>query len=201
LREVTHPKQVTGDNASGRSRESPPSSLNATFKLRGLRKLAKKGTVEQKERDVNELIRDVSRLTQRAAVGGRVSMRLSLTETLPRLVGDPIQLEQVFLNLVVNAIDAMSQDETGPRDLTIRTWSEKKSSVEIAVADSAPPVSKEILERMFERFYTTKATGLGIGLSTSRSIIEAHGGRLWAEPNPDRGLTLRVRLPAAPDGS
>jgi C4-dicarboxylate-specific signal transduction histidine kinase len=102
--------------------------------------------VEQKELDVNELIRDVSRLTQRAAVGARVSMRLSLTETLPRLVGDPIQLEQVFLNLVVNAIDAMSQDETGPRDLTIRTWSEEKSSVEVAVADSAPPVSKEILE-------------------------------------------------------
>ena len=164
--------------------------------IRGLRKLAKKGAIEQKTLDVNELVRDVTTLVRNAAVTQRVSMRLSLADGLPRVLGDPIQLQQVLLNLLVNSFDAMSQDGTGPRDLTLRTWSDETSSVEVAVSDSGPPVPEEALRNLFTRFYTTKSTGLGIGLSTSKSIVEAHGGKLWAEPNPDRGLTLRVRLPA-----
>ena len=161
-----------------------------------MRKLAKKGAIEQKTLDVNELVRDVTTLVRNAAVTQRVSMRLSLADGLPRVLGDPIQLQQVLLNLLVNSFDAMSQDGTGPRDLTLRTWSDETSSVEVAVSDSGPPVPEEALRNLFTRFYTTKSTGLGIGLSTSKSIVEAHGGKLWAEPNPDRGLTLRVRLPA-----
>jgi len=163
--------------------------------IRGLRNLAKKGDVERKRLEVNRVVRDVTRLVDNAAASRRISMRLSLAEGLPRVLGDPIQLQQVLLNLLVNGFDAMSENGTGPRELTLRTWSDETSSVDIAVSDTGPPVPEEVLRRMFSRFYSTKPKGLGVGLSTSRSIVEAHGGRLWAEANEDRGLTLRVQLP------
>jgi signal transduction histidine kinase len=112
--------------------------------------------------------------------------------------GDRVQLQQVLLNLIMNAIDAMTMREQGPRELLIRTSDDSEESVHIEVRDSGIGVSEDSLARMFEPFYSTKAQGTGIGLSISRSIIEAHNGRLWAKRNePTPGLTLHITLPRA----
>ena len=110
-------------------------------------------------------------------------------------MGDRIQLQQVLLNLIVNALDAMGAPNEGPRQLLISTGKGEKSGVLVAVQDSGPGLEAAMLERVFESFYTTKPTGLGLGLSICRSIIEAHGGRLWASANQRRGATFQFTLP------
>ena len=168
--------------------------------IRRLRELLKKGRVDRKSLDVNELIRGVAALVRSDALTKRISMRLSLAGGLPGVPGDPIQLQQVILNLMMNSFEAMSQGEAGPCELTVRTWSDDRETVEVALSDTGPPISEETFQKMFMRFYTTKPAGLGIGLSISRSIVEAHGGRLWAERNPERGLTMRLTLATAEQG-
>jgi two-component system sensor kinase FixL len=90
----------------------------------------------------------------------------------------------------------MSQADGVPRELSVRTWCENPDAVETSLSDTGPPVSEEAFQKMFQRFYTSKPGGVGIGLSISQSIVEAHGGRIWAERNPERGLTMRLTLPA-----
>ena len=108
---------------------------------------------------------------------------------------DRIQLQQVILNLMMNAIEAMSGVSEGPRELLVRSGIDGSKQVEISVQDSGPGIDPESLDHLFEAFYTTKAQGLGMGLAISRSIIDAHGGRLWASANPDKGATLQFTLP------
>jgi PAS domain S-box-containing protein len=164
--------------------------------IRHLRELIRKGEVERVRLDVNQLLGAVLTLVHGDALAKGVSLRRSLGEGLPAVSGNPIELQQVILNLVINGFEAMSQGDGG-RELTIRTWSEDPNAVEIALSDTGPPVSEETFQKMFQRFYTSKAAGLGMGLSISQSIAEAHGGRLWAERNLERGLTMRLSLPAA----
>ena len=122
-------------------------------------------------------------------------MRTQLAEGLPRVQGDRVQLQQVLLNLIINAIEAMSGVGEGARELLISTRNEA-DGVSVEVRDSGPGFASATLERVFEAFYTTKPGGLGMGLSICRSIIEAHGGRLWASANLPRGASFQFALPA-----
>ena len=130
-----------------------------------------------------------------------VSVRTQLAEGLPPIEGDGVQLQQVILNLIINAIEAMSGMGEEARDLLIRTGKAEPDGVLVAVRDSGPGLAPETLERLFESFYTTKADGMGMGLSICRSIIEANGGRLWASPNEPHGAVFQLTLPAHPSQS
>jgi signal transduction histidine kinase len=105
-------------------------------------------------------------------------------------------LQQVLLNLVVNAVEAMSSEESGSRDLVIGTSQNGSGQVHVAVADSGPGLAPKVAERLFDAFYTTKSSGMGMGLAISRSIVEAHGGRIWASPNTPRGTVFEFDVPA-----
>jgi signal transduction histidine kinase len=124
-----------------------------------------------------------------------VSVDTHLTEgTLP-VEGDRIQLQQVVLNLILNAVEAMGSVQERPRELLISTGKTQANSILVGVRDSGPGIDPEHVERVFDAFYTTKQSGVGMGLSICRSIVEAHGGRLWAEANESRGGAFRFILP------
>jgi signal transduction histidine kinase len=118
---------------------------------------------------------------------------------MPLIEGDRVQLQQVILNLLINAVQAMSGKSEGPRELLISTERTEPNGVLVAVQDSGPGIAPEMHEHLFEAFYTTKAGGLGLGLSICRSIIEAHGGRLWASANVPHGAIFNFTVPAGPD--
>ena len=120
---------------------------------------------------------------------------MQLAEGLPQIFGDRVQLQQVILNLIMNAIEAMREVTEGSRKLLISTSEVEPGSVLVAVSDTGPGLSQADAERIFEPFYTTKQDGLGMGLSICRSIVEAHGGRLWATPNEPRGAVFCLVLP------
>ena len=126
-----------------------------------------------------------------------VSVRTRLVEGSSPVRGDRVQLQQVVLNLILNAVEAMSSVEEGARELSISTEQSQTGGVLVAVRDSGPGIDPEHLERVFEAFYTTKTSGVGMGLSICRSIIDAHGGRLWADANEPRGAVFQFTLPAA----
>jgi len=128
-----------------------------------------------------------------------VSVQTQLADRLPLIQGDRVQLQQVVLNLIVNAVEAMSGVRDRPRDLLISTGRAEPDSVLVAVRDSGPGLAPASVERLFESFYTTKPGGLGMGLSICRSIIDAHGGRLWMTANVPRGAIFQFTLPALPD--
>jgi signal transduction histidine kinase len=119
-----------------------------------------------------------------------------LAEGLPPIEGDRVQLQQVILNLIVNGIEAMSEMDGAPRELLVSTENAGPDAVRVAVRDSGPGLAPATLERLFDAFHTTKPSGLGLGLSICRSIIEAHGGRLWASANVPRGAVFQFTVPA-----
>ncbi|QCP52663.1 PAS domain S-box protein [Trinickia violacea] len=160
--------------------------------------LVKKAPTSNEILQINEAIREVNALTSSEASRNGVSVRMQLAQDLPLVKADRVQLQQVMLNLMINAIDAMSAVDDGPRELTISTAMNEQDAVLVAVRDSGPGIAAENIERLFEPFYTTKATGLGIGLSICRSIIEAHGGRLWASANEPRGAIFQFTVPVHP---
>ena len=129
--------------------------------------------------------------------GHDIVLRTQLDRTLPRVAGDRVQLQQVLINLIMNAIEAMSGVRDRPRELTIVSGQDGPKAVRVEVRDSGTGLDPKGAERVFEAFYTTKAEGIGIGLSISRSIVEAHGGRLWASPNEPHGAVFRFSLPVA----
>jgi signal transduction histidine kinase len=116
-------------------------------------------------------------------------------DRIPGLFGDPIQIEQVLLNLLHNSIDALGDIDKSGKTIAIGISKVESDKVEILVSDNGKGISVENCDKMFDPFFTTKTQGIGVGLSISRSIIEAHGGKIWAESNPDRGLTVRFTLP------
>jgi PAS domain S-box-containing protein len=154
-----------------------------------------KKTPPRKERfDLNAAINEVVVLAQNAIIRNRVSVQTSLAEGLRPVQGDRVQLQQVFLNLILNAVEAMGSVEAGARKLSIST-EQDHTGVLAAVRDCGPGIDPHHLERVFEAFYTTKSKGMGMGLSISRSIIEAHGGRLWADANKPRGAVFQFTVP------
>jgi PAS domain S-box-containing protein len=160
-----------------------------------IRALAQKAPPEKNWLDLNDTIRDVIALTRSELQGHRVLLRVELRGDLPPILADRIQLQQVLLNLMMNAIEAMSGVGEGQRELVVRSARDESKSMLVAVQDSGPGPDPKSLERLFDAFYTTKAHGLGLGLAISRRIIEAHGGRLWATANAPRGAIFQFTLP------
>jgi C4-dicarboxylate-specific signal transduction histidine kinase len=159
-----------------------------------IRELMKKAPPRKGRMDINEAIHEVIELTRGEAVKSGASVQTALGEGLPLIEGDRVQLQQVALNVIINAVQAMS-DAEGPRELTITTAQAEPNGVLVAVKDTGPGLAPASLERLFAPFYTTKPGGLGMGLSISRSIVEAHGGRLWVTANPPRGAVFQFTLP------
>jgi C4-dicarboxylate-specific signal transduction histidine kinase len=166
-----------------------------------IRALITKAPPRKDDVAINDAILEVVALTRGEAVKNGVSVRTQLAEGLPIIEGDGVQLQQVILNLIVNAIEAMSGTNEAPRDLLIGAEKADPDGVLVAVRDSGPGLAPETLERLFDAFYTTKASGMGMGLSICRSIIEAHGGRLWASANLPRGAVFQFTVPADPEPS
>jgi PAS domain S-box-containing protein len=153
--------------------------------------------------DINEAILEVIEVTRNELLRNGISLQTKLAKNLPLIRGDRIALQQVILNLIMNAVEAMSEISNGPReasrDLLISAAEDESSGVLVAVQDSGPGLSRENLERLFDPFYTTKPGGMGMGLSICRSIIEAHEGRLWASANEPRGAVFQFTLPPERD--
>jgi signal transduction histidine kinase len=164
-----------------------------------IRELVKKAPLRKDGCEINGAIREVIELTRGEAVKQGVSVRTELSGGLPLIPGDRVQLQQVVLNLIVNAVEAMSGTSEGKRELLISTGKANTGDVVVAVRDSGPGLAPASLDRLFDAFYSTKSSGLGLGLSICRSIIEAHGGRLWASANAPRGALFQFTLPAQPE--
>ena len=152
--------------------------------------------------DLNEATQEVIALSLSELQRNRVILRPEFADDLPVVTGDRVQLQQVILNLLKNASDAMSAVNDRPRQLQIRTERGTDDQVRLTVQDAGVGLDPQAMDRLFQAFYTTKNGGMGIGLSVSRSIIERHHGRLWAEPNDGPGATFSFSIPrqgGAPD--
>jgi C4-dicarboxylate-specific signal transduction histidine kinase len=164
--------------------------------VRHIRAMFTKAAPERTKVQVNELIREVSSLIEGAAVRNQVTFRAELAADLPAILGDRVQLRQVIVNLVLNGIEAMSEVADRARFLVIRSDMQNTDEVLVTVRDSGVGIAPNDEKKVFDAFFTTKAQGMGMGLSISHSIIEAHGGRLWASSNSDHGATFQFTLPA-----
>jgi len=162
-----------------------------------LRVLARKASPQKDSVAINEAVLDVIALTRGEVVKNGISLRTALAEGLPRIQADRVQLQQVILNLIVNAVEALSGAREGSRQLVVSTEGDASGGVVFRVQDSGQGLNPESLKRMFEPFYTTKPHGMGMGLSICRTIVEAHGGRIWATRPAWPGATLQFALPAA----
>jgi PAS domain S-box-containing protein len=165
----------------------------------GIRDLVKKAPPRKDRVDINEAVREVIELTRGEAAKNDVSVLTVLGDGLPLVLGDRVQLQQVMLNLIVNAIEAMNATSEGPRALLVSTATDSSMGVLIAVSDSGPGLPADGINHVFDPFYTTKESGLGMGLSICRSIIDAHGGQLSAKPNVPSGAVFQFSLPAHAD--
>src|SRR5882762_7597180 len=164
-----------------------------------VRQLAKRAPVEKSLLDLKDVVNDVLALARYESIARHVTIRTDLSHDLPLVSGDRVQLQQVLLNLVMNGMDAMNTIEESQRVLVIGGHHETRdgsSEALLRVQDAGIGFKPEAMDRLFEAFYTTKPDGMGMGLAISRSIIEAHGGRLWAEPNSGPGATFLISLPA-----
>jgi signal transduction histidine kinase len=147
--------------------------------------------------DFNEAINEVIGLAQSAIAENGVSVQIRLSEGLAPVEGDRVQLQQVILNLVLNAAEAMTAVDKGARDLLISSEQSRTNGILVTVRDSGPGIDPKHIERVFDAFFTTKPSGMGMGLSICRSIIDAHGGRLWADANDPRGAAFQFTLPGS----
>ncbi len=164
--------------------------------IRRVRGLLKKADTERTPLDVNELVNEVAALLRRELAAQRVVSQLELAPCLPAIVADRIQLQQVIINLVMNGAEAMQTVTDRPPQLMIRTYRDETDRVVVAVEDCGPGLAGENADRVFDPFFSTKPGGLGMGLSICRSIVEAHGGRLWSSANAGPGATFQFGLPA-----
>jgi C4-dicarboxylate-specific signal transduction histidine kinase len=162
-----------------------------------IRALIKKAPARKDAVEINDAILEVIALTRIEAANNSVSVRTRLAEGLPRVQGDRVQLQQVLLNLIINAIEAMRDGGEEERELIVSSR-DGPDGVSVEVRDSGPGFAAADLDRVFEAFYSTKPNGVGLGLSICRSIIEAHNGRLWASPNVPRGAIFGFIAPAHP---
>jgi PAS domain S-box-containing protein len=165
--------------------------------IRRLRALLKKEDSKTTKVDLNAVVGDVIRLLHNDTMLRKVSVAFEPSSDLPVVLGDRVQLYQVVLNLIMNGLEASVEQEPRDRWLKVRTTWSSGGGVELTVEDSGTGIAKTDLDRVFEPFFTTKGEGLGMGLAISRSIVQAHGGRLWAENSEDSGALFRCVLPAA----
>src|SRR6201988_2805375 len=174
--------------------EIVPNGARASAVIARIRAFIRKAPAEKRELDVNELIEEMLALTGHELYKNRVQVERQLTKPLPHVVGDRVQLQQVLLNLIVNGVEAMSTTEL--RLLRVKSQFDESGNVLVAVSDSGTGLGLEV-DRIFTPFFTTKAHGMGMGLSISRSLVEDHGGQLWATPNAPHGAVFHFRLPIA----
>jgi C4-dicarboxylate-specific signal transduction histidine kinase len=167
--------------------------------VRHLRDFVRKGEPQRTLVKVSYLVREVVRLTAAEARQSGINVTLDLTNDLDPIHVDNIQLQQVLFNLLRNGMEAINAGNGDKRELLIRASQDGENCVEIAVSDSGPGIPPAIADRLFEPFVTSKPHGMGIGLSISRSIIDAHGGRIWATANADQGTTFHIKLPIRSD--
>ncbi|MBV8151376.1 MAG: PAS domain S-box protein, partial [Candidatus Eremiobacteraeota bacterium] len=158
-----------------------------------IRMMAKKEPILMDRFDINEAIREVLALTRGEIARNRVALEMKLADPAPLILGDRVQLQQVILNLVLNAVEAMSEDES--RKLSIETGKDGGGNALVSVRDSGRSVDPARADRLFEPFYSTKPGGMGMGLAICRSILESHHGKIWARANPERGSTIAFAIP------
>ncbi len=163
--------------------------------IRGLRDLVKKGDLDVAALDLAAIVDDVVLLVRSDAILHNVSISLDIDSGMPKVQGDKVQLQQVMLNLLLNAFQAMKDCSAKDREVTVRTAFDGAGMVIVTVRDTGTGLRADEVGKIFQPFYTTKTEGLGMGLAISRSIIEAHGGRLWAVNNLERGATFHFTLP------
>jgi PAS domain S-box-containing protein len=182
--------------AARRSVESIINDGNrASGVIRRIRALVNKTNIERAPLDINDVVRETIPLVQRELIGHHVLLRMELAPALPMVAGDRVQLQQVIINLVMNAIEAMQPVTDRPREMVIRSRRDETQQVLVTVTDCGVGISPENANRLFDAFFTTKSSGMGMGLSICRSIMEAHGGRLWATANARQGATFQFTLP------
>ena len=160
-----------------------------------IRALATKSGTTKERVNINEAIQDVVGLTRDEVRRKNVALKTELAKGLPPVTGDRVQLQQVLLNLIMNGVDAMSALEGRPRELVIKAKNDEDGQVRVDVRDSGVGLDAESIQKIFDPFYSTKPTGMGMGLSISRSIIQNHGGRIWATPNDGPGTTFHFTVP------
>jgi C4-dicarboxylate-specific signal transduction histidine kinase len=165
-----------------------------------IRALAQNTPPQKDWLDVNETIQEVMALARSEIQRNGVALETQLSAHVPVVLADRVQVQQVLLNLVMNAIEAMRGVSGGPRVLALSSELVEATEVVMAVRDSGPGFEPQYLDRLFEAFYTTKANGLGLGLAISRRIIEAHGGRLWASANVPHGAVVQFTVPIGSEG-
>jgi signal transduction histidine kinase len=149
--------------------------------------------------DLRQILYDVERIVRADATSKNVALRLDLPTTLPTIIGNRTQLIEALMNLVLNAFDSVCESVDGPREVEIRTSQPEARHIHVSVRDWGKGIEPEVMARLFDAFFTTKPKGMGMGLAIVRSIIENHGGRLWATRNPDRGATFEFDLPVKAD--
>jgi signal transduction histidine kinase len=167
--------------------------------IRRVQALANQTSVEKIPLDINSVVREVIGLVQHELISHQVSLQMELAPALSMVLGDRVQLQQVIINLVMNGIEAMQAVTDRPREMVIRSRQDEPSQVLISVVDCGAGISAENANRLFNAFFTTKASGMGMGLSICRSIMEAHGGRLWATANIPYGAAFQFTLPVNVD--
>jgi PAS domain S-box-containing protein len=170
--------------------------LRATKAIGRVRDLVQKRKMQVHTLDINALIKEVVKIVGPDATRRHVQIRMEFSSALPVMLGDPVRLQQVLLNLILNGMDAMNDVDNQRRILTLQTDRGENGHVIVTVRDSGHGLSPELLPRIFESFYSTKAEGMGLGLSVARSIVEEHRGRIWAESNSDGGATIHFALPS-----
>jgi len=163
--------------------------------IQRIRALAKRTEPRMISLDINDVIREAILLVQREVLSHGVSLRTELASALPPVLGDRVQLQQVVINLLINGVEAMASITDRPREILIRSQQPEAGQVHVSVQDSGIGIDSETAERLFSAFFTTKPSGMGMGLSISRSIIRAHGGRLWVSPNADHGAAFQFTVP------
>jgi PAS domain S-box-containing protein len=174
-------------------------SNRASEVIRRVRSLANKTSIEKLPLDVNDVAREVIALVQRELASHQVSLRMELALTLPVILGDRVQLQQVIINLAMNGMEAMQSVTDRPRELVIRSRQDEAQQALVSVTDCGVGMPTQSADRLFDAFFTTKSGGMGMGLSICRSIIEAHGGQLWATANLPHGTTFQFTLPVNAD--
>jgi len=170
--------------------------MRASEVIKRIRNLLQKTPSVKERLNINDTIQEVIALVGSDVVRSKIELQVELQDDLPGVLGERIQLQQVILNLILNAKDAMSGAQTNPRELQIRSGKDSAGAILVAVSDTGHGLDPDHVERIFEPFFTTKAEGMGLGLSISRTIVEAHGGTLWASPNEDKGATIQFIVPA-----
>ena len=187
------------DGARETARRTLRDGNRASDVITRLRALFSKREFTLEPLDMNDVTRDVITLSMSDLQRNRIVLQSEFADDLPMITGDRIQIQQVVLNLLRNASDAMLTVQDRPRQLLIRTALDGDDRVRVSVRDAGVGLDVQSMTKLFDAFYTTKVEGMGIGLSVSRSIIEKHHGRLWAEPNDGPGATFSFSIPAVPE--